>query len=489
MKQIVSHQVNRVAKNTTYMTMALVIQKALSFFYYAYIARGLGDVGLGKYTFALAFTSIFVIFMDFGLGPILTREGARDESKIKSYLSNIVSLKIVLIFISLIALFVSLAVINRNGSIPQDTLNLTYLATLIIIFDTLTTTFYTVFRALQNLKFETLGLIIYQTIIVGLGVAALSLGLPIYAIILTILVGSIFNFTWSLSWLIKKAKIIPKISLSKDFAFKLLKMSAPFALAGIFFKLNGSVDTVMLETITEEKFVGWYSVAYKLTFALTVLPGAFATSFYPAMSHYFIHNKEKLAHLFESSMFYLMAISVPIAVGASLLADKVILYLFGPVFVPAAFALQIFMAVLIFVFCNYPVGNMLNACNRQTLNMINMGAALLINVILNVFLIPRYNFVGATIAAAISSVVLIILGLPWIYKIAPFSRKFLLSKLVKILISGAAMGVAIYLLEDILSFFIIIPIAVILYVVALIAVKGFTISQVKGLYRATFTKS
>jgi len=148
-KQAVSHQASRVARNTTFMTMALVIQKVLSFFYYAYIARGIGDVGLGKYTFALSFTSIFVIFMDFGLGPVLTREGARDESKIKSYLSNIVSLKIVLIFISMIALFVSLAIINHSGSIPQDTLNLTYLATLIIILDTLTFTFYTVFRALQ----------------------------------------------------------------------------------------------------------------------------------------------------------------------------------------------------------------------------------------------------------------------------------------------------------------------------------------------------
>lgn len=489
MKQAVSHQASRVARNTTFMTMALVIQKVLSFFYYAYIARGIGDVGLGKYTFALSFTSIFVIFMDFGLGPVLTREGARDESKIKSYLSNIVSLKIVLIFISMIALFVSLAIINHSGSIPQDTLNLTYLATLIIILDTLTFTFYTVFRALQNLKYETLGIVIYQTLIVSLGVVVLTLGLPIYALILTILAGSIFNFIWSFSWLVKKAGIIPKISLSKDFAKKLLKISAPFALAGIFFKLNGSIDTVMLETITEEKYVGWYSVAYKLTFALTVLPGAFATSFYPAMSHFFVHNKEKLAHLFESSMFYLMAISVPIAIGASLLAEKVIVYIYGPVFGPAAFALQIFMSSLLFVFCNYPVGNLLNACNRQTLNTVNMGAALLINVVLNVFLIPRYNYIGASVAAAISSFVLVFLGLPWVGKIVPYSKKFLFSKLVKILISGAVMGLVIYLLEERLSFFIIIPISVILYAAVLMLVKGFTVSEIKRFYQAAFKKS
>ena len=105
-------------------------------------------------------------------------------------------------------------------------------------------------------------------------------------------------------------------------------MSAPFAFAGIFFKLNGSVDTVMLEMMAGEKYVGWYSVAYKLTFALTVLPGAFATSFYPAMSHYFVHDKSRLAHLFERAMFYLILVSLPIAVGSGILSETIIVYFY-----------------------------------------------------------------------------------------------------------------------------------------------------------------
>lgn len=471
------------------MTIAMIIQKILSFFYYAYIARSIGDVGLGKYTFALSFTAIFVIIMDFGLGPVLTREGARDESKIKDYLSQILGIKIILIVLSLIALFVSLKVINIGNSIPQDTLRLTYLATLIIVFDTLTFTFYTVFRALQNLKFETFGLVIYQALIVASGAVFIFLKLPLYFLILAILAGSIFNFIWSLSWVIRKAKIKPKIKIEKQWFKTLLKMSAPFALAGIFFKLSGSVDTIMLETLAGERYVGWYSVAFKLTFALTVLPGAFATSFYPAMSYYFSRDKTKLAHLFEKSMFYLIAISLPISVGACLLAESVITYIYGPVFGAARIPLQIFMGSLIFVFCNYPVGNLLNACNRQTINTINMGIALALNVILNIFLIPRYNYVGAAVAAAISNIVLVLLGLPWIRKLAPYSNRYIALKFAKALVAAAAMGIVVYLLKDVLHFIIIIPLAVIVYLVCIILIRGVTIPEIKSLFGSAFKRS
>lgn len=484
-----NHNPSRVARNTTYMTIALIIQKILSFFYYAYIARSIGDVGLGKYTFALAFASIFVIFMDFGLGPVLTREGARDESKIKGYISNILGIKIVLTILSLVGMFVVLHVINLNGSIPADTIQLTYLAALIIVFDTFTFTFYTVFRALQRLKYETFGIVIYQTIIVAFGAVAIFLGAPLYFLILAILAGSIFNFVWSFSWVVIKAKIKPRIKLTKEWAKNLLKISAPFALAGIFFKLNGSIDTIMLETLAGEKYVGWYSVAFKLTFALTVLPGAFATSFYPAMSHYFMHNKKELAQLFEKAMFYLIIISLPIAVGAGILAETIVVYIYGPVFGAAGMALQVFMLGLIFTFCNYPVGNLLNACNKQTLNTLNMGIALIINIVLNLILIPKLNYMGASIAAVVSSVVLIALGLPWVSKVVKYSVKYIVLKLVKALIAAAVMGAFVYFLQDVLHFLIVIPLSVIVYLIAILLVGAVTKEELRSLFKSALNRA
>ena len=69
------------AKNTTFYASALALQKALSFIYFIFIARFIGVENNGKYSFAMSFTTVFAIFLDFGLTQILIRETSRDPRK------------------------------------------------------------------------------------------------------------------------------------------------------------------------------------------------------------------------------------------------------------------------------------------------------------------------------------------------------------------------------------------------------------------------
>ena len=88
---------SKIAQNTTYLTIASIFQKLLSFIYFAFIAKILGTEALGQYQVVLSFTGIFIIFMDFGLGPVLTREVAKEEDKLKNYFSKVFGLKLFLI--------------------------------------------------------------------------------------------------------------------------------------------------------------------------------------------------------------------------------------------------------------------------------------------------------------------------------------------------------------------------------------------------------
>jgi len=76
-------------QNTTYYTAALVFQKILAFVYFAFLARGLGVEDLGKYAFAFSFTTLFSVFVDVGMSSVLTREIAKDRSRAKEVLSNL----------------------------------------------------------------------------------------------------------------------------------------------------------------------------------------------------------------------------------------------------------------------------------------------------------------------------------------------------------------------------------------------------------------
>ena len=72
--------VQRIAKNTTALFAAQFVVSILSLVLSIFIARSLGDVTFGKYSFALAFTAIFAVFSDLGYNTLLIREVARDKS-------------------------------------------------------------------------------------------------------------------------------------------------------------------------------------------------------------------------------------------------------------------------------------------------------------------------------------------------------------------------------------------------------------------------
>ena len=74
-----------ITRNTAFMTMASVGQKIISLVYFTLIARHIGAEDTGKYFFALAFTTVFVVFVDLGLTNVLVREAAKAREKIQAY--------------------------------------------------------------------------------------------------------------------------------------------------------------------------------------------------------------------------------------------------------------------------------------------------------------------------------------------------------------------------------------------------------------------
>lgn len=477
------------AQNTLFLTLASALQKVIAFVYYSYLATGIGPAATGKYNFALQFASIFVIFMDFGLGPVLTREGARHEQDVEKIFRHTLGLKIVLIGVSLAAMVaVSAFGLTQFKNIDSTDLLLISLAGIVIIFDTLTFTFFSTFRALRNLAIESIAIVVYQLIIFGFGIYFITQHYPTPFLVGALIVGSLSNMLFVGILLKKKTSISFKPIFERKQFKHLLRLSIPFALAGIFFKLSGTVDTILLKILSEDRFVGWYSLAYKLSFALTVLPGSFASSFFPVAAATFESDKAKLGPLFEKATMYMMALSIPIAVGIFFLSDEIIYSVYGQAWEASVDPLKILGVALIFVFWNYPVGNLLNAVNKQTLNTSNMAIALVVNVACNLLLIPKYTFIGAASSAFISSFVLVLLGLPHVKKMTHFSWKSIFKKLFGICAAAAAMGGLIVGLESVVKWYLLVGIAAVTYLLLLRLVGVISAQDLKPLLRRVWKK-
>jgi len=493
----------KILKNTGYLTVAFIFQKILSFLYFIYIARLLGPVDLGLYDPVKSLIPILLILIDFSLSVVLVREIARAPERAEEYLSSVLGIKVIFAFIILLGM----GLFTNFSNFEPLVKTILYLDGMIVILDTFTLTFFAVFRGLQNMKFESIGIIVTQILTVIVGVTGLVLGYDLRVLFLAVLVGSIFNFFFSLIMLRKKLKIRIRFAWNKPIIKTFLKIAIPFAIYAFLVKVFSNADRYLLLGLTEQKYVGWYVTSHKLTYALEFIPSAFAVAIFPAMSAFYISSKINLIKTFEKAMYYLMILAVPISIGMITLADKIIYSLYGKAFEVSIVPLRILMIGLVVVFLNFPVGAFLNACNRQVINTINMSITVVVNVAINLLLIKQYTFNGAAIAALVSGYLLFFLGLRWVGKIIDYNKKFLLKTLGKCLLASGAMCAVLFVIKEnidisiqlnssviarniaaLLSLSIYIIVGAIVYFIVLYLVKGFTKNDISFFYQKFIKK-
>ncbi|MFA4941759.1 MAG: flippase, partial [Patescibacteria group bacterium] len=468
-----------IAKNTSYLTLALIMQKIVSFTYFTLLARSLGPDDLGKYYFAISFTTIFAIFIDLGLINVLTREVAKNEEKAKDLLGNVLFLKIPLAAVALLAVAL---MINLMGY-PAITKNLVYISSICMILDSFSTTFFAVIRGFHNLKFESIASVIFQLIVMTFGLAALYSGLGLIWIISSLALASAFNFIYSSFILWKKwhIKIFP--SYNEALLKIIIKIAIPFGLFAVFQRVYTYLDSVLLSIMAGDRYVGLYQIAFKIIFALQFLPMAFTASLYPAMSSYWINNRQQLTISFERAMNYLIIISLPISFGIAVLADRIMI-IFRSGFAEAVLPMQIIIMCLVFVFINFPIGSLLNACDRQKINTINMIIVTVFSVALNLFLIPKYQAVGASITVLATNFLMFILGIYQVGKIIEYGKKKIIFIFLKSFFAAGIMAAAVWYFKTSISILILVAGGGIFYFTVLFLSGGFKKEDIISIYQS-----
>ncbi len=477
------YQAQKIAKNTSYFTSALIIQKLISFVYFSYIAVKIGAGNLGSYTFALYFTTIFAVLIDIGLSNVLVREVAKFREKSQQYLSAVMSVKVPLAILVYAAVWLTINFLDNPVLVKQ----LVYLAGIIMVLDSFTLTFYAFLRGHQNLKLESIGTIIFQLIVFVTGIVIVNLTDDLRILIIAILFASFFNFCYS--GILLKVKLGLKFlaKVDKSIVKTLLLFTIPFALAAIFTRVYGYLDTVLLNQMIDSKAVGYYSIPYKITFSLQFIPMALVASLYPAFSSYFVQSKELLKSTFEKSLVFLGMIGVPVSLGTIALARPLMLKVYTSEYELSILPLQILLISLVFLFFNFPLGSLLNACNRQSRNTIHIGVVMIVNLILNLLLIPRYSYNGAAVASSISTVLMFALQMFVARQIVTLDLKYLLAKFGAIALAGATMYFSLSYLLNFINFILLIPVGGVIYLVVLYLLKGLTkedLSLVKSSFKS-----
>ncbi len=89
-----------IIKNISFLYNGEIINQILTLILIVFISRELGDVGLGMYSFAFSFASIFLLLADFGLPTLITKDIAKNRKLTQQHLSSTLTLKFFLNFLT-----------------------------------------------------------------------------------------------------------------------------------------------------------------------------------------------------------------------------------------------------------------------------------------------------------------------------------------------------------------------------------------------------
>ncbi len=448
-----------VAQNTSFLTVASILQKIISFFYFVLIARIIGVESISQYFLAITFSLIFIVFADFGLSSILVRESARYPENTERYLNTVLSTKVIFNLLTYIFLLATVNFLNYSAG----TKHLIYLAGITMFFDNLHSAFYAVFRARKNLIFESIGIACSQAITLVIGAVSLLMGWPLFMLILAFTIPSCLNILYVAYFAAKKFKL----RYYFIFDFKIIKtfliMAWPFALAAIIGRFYAYSDSLLMSKILSVAELGWWSVAYKISTAFQFVPVALAASVYPVFSSLYLQDKLLINQLFEKTSRYLFFIVFPIVFGIFVLAKPAILWLYGEQFLPAVFPLQLLMISLIFTFLIFINGALLNAIDKQKIQTSITAGALFLSIVLNLIFLPRLQIDGAAIVALFTNCLLFIIGYIFVKSYLALNLKNTLGYFNQTFWPALIMAVAVYFLVEKIHFLFTIPIGGAIY--------------------------
>jgi O-antigen/teichoic acid export membrane protein len=455
----------RIAKNTTVLFIAQMITYVLGFFITIYTVRYLSVDGFGILSTALALTGILMVFMDLGLGTLTVREVARDKSLTKKYVANTTIMKLILSFSTFLLTVLTVYIIGY----PEVTKTVVYILTISYIFNAISSIFYSIFQSYEKMEYQSVATILNSVVMLIGTLLAIYFGLDVIAFAMVYLIANGVNLIYN--FIVYAWKFyLPKIEVDLDFWKPTIKEALPLSVTSIFSMMVFRVDTVILSIMKGAEAVGFYNAAYRLMEALIFFPAVYTTSIFPVFSALYVSSQKPLKAAYEKSFKYLTILSLPIAVGTTLLADQIILLIFKSTYIPSILTLQIVIWVLPFTFVNYILGSLLTSMNRQYTVLKITITCLVLNVGMNVILIPLYSYLGAAIVTVITDAFSVALSFYVVSRLV--SRVPVHKIIIKPVI--ACLIMALFILFFKTNLFVVIILSTVIYFAVLIALKTFT---------------
>ena len=488
----------------------------------------------GQYATMFDYISFFAIAADFGLYTIGIREMAKQKQEVPFILGNILSLRLILIVITLATggLIAQVIPTYTNTLIPSTIWLVALITSLFLIHGTLTTVLQyrlKMFAANFSLlvgKIISVGYIIFTVFYLFPKSPTVGFTHLLYGSI----AGNIIMVGMTLYFVQKHTKV--RLLFNRPYIKELITKSAPYGLSLVLSTIYFRIDIILIGLMRDLAEAGIYSVPLKIMEILSVIPVFFMNTLLPTLTEYIQKHKQKAARTVQNAFQFLLIIALPLLIGGSILAFPLTFAISSPQFLsgyhcannsqivfqnePEAtmtcantpinqdfklttskagttmfmygsdLALKLILFAVFFSYLNTLFTFALIALDQQTKLLYVNFAGVAFNVITNLLIIPYYGFRGAAFTTILSEII-ILFGTFYFYrKYLEFNFDWF--TIIKTTFATALMGIIIYSLHEPTyallqnwNVLLLIPIGILVYGGLLIATKTMTINKLRHL--------
>jgi PST family polysaccharide transporter len=396
--KFINTEYKKILKNIGWLFFDRVFRMGMGLVVGAWVARYLGPTDFGTFNYLLATIGILTPFASLGLENMVVKELVENPGRARIIMSTAITLRLIS---GLIAFAVCVAIFYFLKKDEPYTLYVGVILALTLLSQALISIeLYYQSKVASKVAVisQSVAYIIANILKVVLILSGASLMAFAVVTALEMTLGGLFML-YSLK---KFSKQNLAFALDKVLAKDLMVRGWPLIFSGFMIMIYMRIDQIMLGEMVNDHEVGMYSAALKLSEIWYIIPAIICNSFFPSIIDGKKLSQKIYLKKFQRLFDILFLISLLIAVGVTIFSDQIIDILYGEQYSGAAIILTIHIWAAVFVFVGVGGTNFFIIENLQIKTFTRTALGAVLNIILNLILIPKFFAVGAAIATLIS---------------------------------------------------------------------------------------
>jgi len=351
---------------------------------------------------------------------------------------------IVLIISGVVSLIFFLFATPLSRILFNNNLSVTRILPVILFTQSLIDLPMNLFRVLQKIKIHCSFLLLDMILTVSFASYFVFLGDGIYGAIFGLLISKILILVSMTALVLYKIGFsTPRFINTK----KYISFSIPLLPSNFSSWIINSSDRYLITIFLGTAFVGYYAPGYTLGSFIQMFASPFSFILPPVLSKYFDEkNIDQVKKILKYSIKYYLLITIPAIFGLSILSKSILRILTTPEISTFGYLITPFTAVSYLIYgVQGIIGNILIINNKTKIAGLAVSLSAIVNLSLNVFLIPIIGINGAALTTLIGFLINFIITVYYSAKYIKFDSN--LKFIMKSLVSSSIMSLLIFYLN------------------------------------------